>query len=143
VAFFALTECALPDIESEIAYMQDFRQKEAGGSRSTVLSFATGLCGCHIIVIVAVASPPIRIIVQIPSIVHLVILRHIVADRGLVLRQRGGWFRRYWQTICIVVLVKGLEVLVVVHILLWGQERLGVGLIIMKFTNGWRVAELV
>lgn len=91
-----------------------------GRLRCTILSFAAGLRGCHVIVVVAVAPPPHRIIVHLP-IVHLVVLVR-VADGWFVLRERGGRLGLY--AITVEGLVECIEVLELECILLGGQEGL-------------------
>ncbi len=91
-----------------------------GCLRCTILSFAAGLRGCHVIVVVAIASPPHRIIVHLP-IVHLIVVVR-VADGWLVLRERRGRLGLY--ATAVEVLVECIEVLELECILLGGQEGL-------------------
>ena len=77
-----------------------------------------GLCGCHIIIVITVAPPPVGIIV----LVSIVLIDVCVADRGFVLRERGRWLD--WDWVGIVVLVELLEALELERILLGGQEGL-------------------
>lgn len=53
---------------------------ERGNLRSSILGFAAGLRRCHIIIVVAIASPPIGIIIHVPSIAHLVCVVDAIAD---------------------------------------------------------------
>jgi hypothetical protein len=91
-----------------------------GRLRCTILSFAAGLRRCHVVVVVAVASSPYRIVIHVP-IVHLIVVVR-VAEGRLVLRERGR--RLGLDAIAVELLIECVEVLELERILLGGQEGL-------------------
>jgi len=97
------------------------KQKSWDCLRCSILRLPPGLCGCHIIIVVTVAPPPIGIIVLV-SIVNVIVVSR-VGDRRFVLGERGRWLDLEIIGI-VVMLVECIVALELECILLGGQEGL-------------------